>query len=372
MPAEGGRTVEGKAKRLRQEQLDSFIVTYFPAILVLFAALVAVLGFVFDAATAYDIIYWICEGFAIGFAFLGLICVVYMGTPIIKHRYTIPLFLSFPVILAIALYMLHDYNVAPALFVSRFFYLFGDGSVTLHTLLLGFLTIEIAIFLVAAAVSSVISAYFKRYFSRIMLGMMNKDPENRARKASYWLFNIPEVLDVEDVVLDPTEEKGFNHRVFGELVLYLFVTGLITCSYIFLNPYFVIEMPLGEMIMMALLLSLFIATLIIPWNIIRAVGAKAKTQAPRDIYLWKGMKGRLSLSLMAIFVFFMMIIILAYFKVDLSKVLISYGSYMVMMLATAIIYSFVYVNVYYVPFKNGLIESFNAEKEKRRRKAEKP
>ncbi len=359
-----------KEKRLKREQLDSFITTYFPLVIIMCIALTVILGFLFQAVTVYDMIYWICEGFAIGFAFLGVICLAYVGPPVVKHRYYIPVFLICPVLLALFLYALHDYNVAPALFVSRFFYLFGDGTVTLSTLLIGFYTIELAVFLVAISVSSVISAYFKKYFSRLMLGMLSKNPESKSRKASYWLFNIPDVLDVEDVVLEPVEERGFNHMIFLELIIYMFLTGLAICSYIFLNPYFVNEMPIEEMIMMALLLSLFIAALVIPWNIIHAVGAKAKTQAPRDIYLWKGMKSRLSLSMMTLFVFFMLFTLLTYFRMDLSKVLITYGSYMVMMLATSIIYSFVYVNSFYVPFKDGLIDSFNAEKERRRRKAE--
>ncbi len=148
----------------------------------------------------------------------------------------------------------------------------------------------------------------------------------------------------------------------------IFYMGFIICSYIFLNPYFVNEMPIEEMVMVSLLLSLFIAALIIPWHIIRAVGAKAISQAPRELYLWRGMKRRLSMSVLAITFFMLLITLLAYLDMDFSKVLITYGSYILLMGVTSILYSFIYVNNFYSQFKKGLVDNFNDEKQKKLKK----
>mgnify|MGYP000920878069 FL=1 len=245
----------------------------------------------------------------------------------------------------------------------------GDGEVTVKTMLAGFYVIEAAILFVAIAVSSVISAYFRRYFSRLMLGLVSQNPKGKIKRIALWFFDVPDIIDVKDVVLDPEEDDGkFNSEVFREVAFDIFYMGFIICSYIFLNPYFVNEMPIEEMVILSLLLSLFIAVLIIPWHIIRAVGAKAISQAPRELYLWRGMKRRLSMSVLAITFFMLLITLLAYLHMDFSKVLITYGSYILLMGVTSVLYSFIYVNNFYSQFKKGLVDNFNEEKQKKLKK----
>lgn len=348
----------------RHDKLDSFIVKYFPFAIPICLLIIIILAVEYSANTAYDLIYWICVGFVSGFVALGVICAFFMDAPAIKYRYTIPMFIFAPMALSCALYYIWGEGFAPSLFISRFYFFMGDGEVTIQTMLLGFYTIELIIIFVTIAISSVISAYFRRYFSKLMLGLINPDPESRNKKIATWLFDVPDIIDVEDVVLEPEkEENKFNSKVFRELAFDIFSMGFIICSFIFLNPYFVNEMPIEEMIMTALLLSLFIATLVIPWHIIRSVGAKAKSQAPRDLFLWKGMKRRLSTGAVAITFFMLMITMLAYLHMDFSKVFITYGSYIVLMGVTSIIYSLIYTNNFYAQFKKGLIENFKKEKQ---------
>ena len=146
------------------------------------------------------------------------------------------------------------------------------------------------------------------------------------------------------------------------------VTGVVICSFIFLSPYFVSEMPIEVMLMTSVLLSLFISALIVPWHIVRCIGVKAKSDAPRDVYLWKGMRRRLTTSAVVLMFFFLLFLMLAYLKMDLTKVLIIYVSYLIFISVISTLYSFMYVNNFYHRFKKGMIDSFTFEKEKMEKK----
>lgn len=353
----------------RHEKLDAIIITYFPLVILSCLLTVGILSTEHSASTTYDILYWLCVGFVVGFVALGVLCAFFMDSPMIKYRYVVPVLILLPIILSYALFYIYGKGFAPNLFISRFYFFMGDGEVTVRTMLAGFYVIETTVLFVAIAVSSVISAYFRRYFSRLMLGLVSRDPESKTKKIALWLFDVPDIIDVKDVVLEPEGDDGkFNSEVFKEVAFDIFYMGFIICSYIFLNPYFVNEMPIEEMVMVSLLLSLFIAALIIPWHIIRAVGAKAISQAPRELYLWRGMKRRLSMSVLAITFFMLLITLLAYLDMDFSKVLITYGSYILLMGVTSILYSFIYVNNFYSQFKKGLVDNFNDEKQKKLKK----
>jgi hypothetical protein len=362
----GGPLNMEKDAKPRHEKLDAIIVTYFPLVILSCLLMVGILSTEYSAGTTYDILYWLCMGFVLGFVVFGMLCAFFMDTPVIKYRYVLPILILLPIILSYVLFYIYGKGFAPNIFISRFYFFMGDGEVTVKTMLAGFYVIEATILFVAIAVSSVISAYFRRYFSRLMLGLVSRDPKSKVKKIALWLFDVPDIIDVKDVVLDPEEDDGkFNSEVFKEVAFDIFYMGFIICSYVFLNPYFVNEMPIEEMVMLSLLLSLFIAVLIIPWHIIRAVGAKAISQAPRDLYLWRGMKRRLSMSVLAITFFMLLITLLAYLDMDFSKVLITYGSYILLMGVTSVLYSFIYVNNFYSQFKKGLVDNFNEEKQKK-------
>lgn len=350
---------------LDYRKLDAFIIRFFP--LVIIYCLILVLLFIYNSSahTPYDIMYNICLGFAIGFVTFGLVCLAYIGKPTIKFRYVLPPLVLIPILLSVGLISIGGLEFAPNVFISQF-YLFTFGNeITVWTVIAGLYIIEFTIISVAAAISSVISAYFKTYFSKLLLGPMDERPNSKVKKIANWLFIIPDIIDVEDVILEPEiDTRDFNFDVFKQIFMDIFITGLALCSFLFLSPYFVSEMPLEKMLMMSVMLSLFISALVIPWHIIKAVGAKAKSKAPRDFYLWKGMKGRLSSSFVVLSFFVLLFLMLTYLRMDLAKVLIIYVSYFVFMTVISSMYSFVYVNSFYCRFKNGQIESFNLEKEK--------
>ncbi len=356
--------MENDGKILDCRKLDAFIIRFFPMIIVYCLALVMFFLYESSANTAYDILYNICLGFALGFVTFGLVCLAYVGKPIVKFRYILPFLIFIPISLSLGLFP-YGLEFTPNIFISQFYLFAIDGEVTYWTILIGLYIIELTIISVAAAISSVISAYFRTYFSRLLLGPMNNNPNSKIKKIADWLFVIPNIIDVHDVVLEPEEDDGgFNFSVFKQIFVDIFVMGLAICSFLFLSPYFVNEMPIENMLMMSVLLSLFVSALVIPWHIIKSVGAKAKSQAPRDFYFWRGMKGRLSSSLIVISFFVLLFLMLTYLRMDLAKVFIIYVSYLLFMTIISSVYSFVYVNSFYYRFKKGQIESFNLEKEK--------
>lgn len=352
-------------KILDHRKLDSFIVRFFPLIIIYCLALVLLFLYYSSSSAPYDILYNICLGFALGFVTFGVVCLAYVGKPVVKSRYVLPFLLLVPMIVSTSLVFVYGLEFPPNIFISQFYLFAIEGEVTFWTVIIGIYIIELTIISVAAAVSSVISAYFRTYFSRLLLGPIDNRPNSKVKKIANWLFVIPNIIDVEDVVLEPEEDNGkFNFQVFKQISVDIFVMGLAICSFLFLSPYFVNEMPIEKMLMMSVMLSLFISALVIPWHIIKSVGAKAKSQAPRDFYFWKGMKGRLSSSVIVISFFILLFLMLSYLRMDLAKVFIIYASYLLFMGVISSMYSFVYVNSFYYRFKRGQIESFNLEKEK--------
>jgi hypothetical protein len=132
----------------------------------------------------------------------------------------------------------------------------------------------------------------------------------------------------------------------------------VICSYFFINPLFLQIIPFEEMLLIGTLLSLFISPLVIPWSIVKSIGAKVKSSAPRDFYLWKGMRGRLYQGFFAIAFFMMLLTLSVYMGMDFSRIVTTYLGYVAFMGIISLITSFVYVNTYYKGFKNGIIKSY--------------
>lgn len=346
-------------------KLDHFIVKYFP--LVILFCLILVAGYIVrsSAGEIHEYVYNICLGFASGFVLFGIICLLFMDKPIVKYRYFVPPMLVVPILLSVALFEFGGSEFTPNIFISQFYLFMFGGDVTLKTVIMGCYVIELTILSVTAAVSTVISAYFRKYFSKILIGPIKNNPNPTVNKVSLWLFNIPDVLDIHDVVLEPEPDDGkFNRRVFWEIMSRIMLSGIVICSFIFLSPYFISEMPIEIMLMTSVLLSLFISALVVPWHIIRCIGVKAKSDAPRDVYLWKGMSKRLTTSAMVVMFFLLLFTMLAYLQMDLAKVFIIYASYGIFITLISAFYSFFYVNNFYYRFKSGMEKSFESEKEK--------
>jgi hypothetical protein len=348
----------------KQDKLDALITRIFPYFVA--ACLLMILLFVLYMRdyTFSGILYATCLGFALGFSALGFACVFLSDKNAINDVYTIAAIILIPAALALLFYYLGP-NFAPNGFLVRFFTMF-EGTTSLVSLLVSMYTIAVMTFLVAYGIVSVIVGYFRRYLFRV-LRAIESPPEKKKNRIPEWMFQIPDIIDIKTVELDPVEDGDkFNSWLFVNTAVSLFLLGTVVCSYMFLNPVFLGVMPFDEMLMIGIFLSLFLSPLVIPWSIIRSIGAKVTSSAPRDYYLWKGMRGRLYQGFFAITFFMMLLTMSAYLGMDFSRILVTYVGYLVFMATISVVTAFVYVNTYYRGFKKGLIKSFILSKEKER------
>lgn len=211
-------------------------------------------------------------------------------------------------------------------------------------IIVGFLGTLAVMLFTPIAVVSVISAYLCRYIPSVIHGMNRNAKEGRRGKAEKF-FMVPDVLDVKEVVLDPevTAHK-FDLRGFLEIALYLFALGMLISSYLFVNPYFLEEMSWKTMLAIMMMLAMFTPALMLPWQIFRNIGAKVRTDAPRDYYLWKGAKNRLFTTFFALGAFMMMFILSLYLGTDVFRIIANYVSFLLPLAMTSVMYALVYTN----------------------------
>jgi len=359
------RTVINLDEETRHDKLDKLIVKVFPPFIFASAILVLVLVIYLGNYTFPGVVFGICLGFTIGFTVLGVACVVLSDKGVIIWKYFIPALIFIPLLVAYILYLAGP-DIGFNAFIMKYFDIFDDlfgRNMDFLSLLIGVYSITLMAFFVAHGVVSVIVGYFRSYLYRV-LRALEAPPEKRKNHIPEWLFQIPSIIDVKSVELEPDiDDERFNVELFLNTFFSLFILGIVICSYIFINPLFLRLLPFSEMLLIGMLLSLFISPLVIPWSIVKSIGAKVTSDAPRDFYLWKGMRGRLYQGFFTITFFMMLLTMSVYFGMDISRVAATYLGYIAFMGMMSLVTSFVYVNTYYKGFKNGIIKSYLRSKE---------
>ncbi|AIZ56380.1 hypothetical protein Mpt1_c04880 [Candidatus Methanoplasma termitum] len=355
------RGVVNLDEETKHDKLDRLVLKIFPPFLVVCAVLILALVVYLHNYTVMGVVFGICLGFMLGFTVLGIACMFLSDRGVISRWYVIPAIVFIPILLSVILYPLGT-NLGFSDFVVRYFDIFG-ASVSIYSFLVALYSVTIVVFFVAYGVVSVIVGYFRSYFYRV-LRSLEVPSKSRRRRIADWLFQIPDIIDIHGVEFEPEADKGkFNVQLFMNTAFSIFVLGIVICSYIFINPLFLQIVSFDEMLLIGMFLSLFISTLVIPWSIVKSIGAKITSDAPRDFYLWKGMKGRLYQGFFAITFFMMLLTLSVYLGMDLSRIVTTYIGYIAFVALISIITSFVYVNTYYKGFKNGIIKSYMRSKE---------
>jgi len=261
-----------------------------------------------------------------------------------------------PAVAGLILYQVGS-NIGFNEFIVKYFDIFGKNT-DLASILISVYSLTLMLFFVAYGVVSVIVGFFRSYFYRV-LRSLEYPWEKRKNHIPEWLFQIPDIIDVRSVELEPNvEDDKFNFELFVNTAFSLFTLGTVICSYIFINPLFLQIIPFEEMLIIGMLLSLFMSPLVIPWSIVKSIGAKVTSDAPRDFYLWKGMRGRLYQGFFTITFFMMLLTLSVYMGMDFSRIATTYLGYVAFMGIVATVTSFVYVNTYYKGFKNGIVKSY--------------
>lgn len=347
----------------KQDILDDFVVKWFPTFIVLCLFFAIGLGVLFNSDSFADFLYTVCLAFSLGFSVFGLVALVMSDDGIIDSGHKVYILLALPGMLATALCLM-----GPEFFINTyiidFYDVFHGGATDILGIFIGVYSLFTMIILVGFGVVSVIVGYFRSYLHRILAYIeKSKDADTLRKRITYGMFMIPDIIDVKSVELDPEDDgTRFNRDLMLGTFTSLFVLGITVCSYLFLNPLFLQNIPFEEMVTISIMLSLFLSPFIIPWSIIKSVGANVTSDAPRPYFLWKGLKGRLYQSFFAVAFMMMMITLSAYLGMDFSRILWTYVGYVAIMGVISLITSFIYVNYFYRGFRNGIIKSFYQHK----------
>lgn len=320
---------------------DRRIVRMFPyfvvAVVIIWVAAVVYLG---EYSFPY-LIELLCLSFVFCFAILGVPCSQMMS----KGLFPCWLILFFAVVLSLLLWIsgsiFGDFS-----FLEAISDMLGAIGINLHGLtreIVCFLGTLAVVLFTSIGVTSVISSYMRVYMPRVFRSM-SEHAERGTRGKAERFFMVPDIIDVKEVVLDPKSEHAFDLGRAMSIVAYQFALGLLVSSYLFVNPYFLDVMDWKTMLSITLMLSMFTPALILPWQIVRCVNARVRSDAPREYYLWEGAKHRLFTTFATLGAFMMMFLISVYMGNDVERILFNYLSFLIPLLATSLMYGLLYVN----------------------------
>ena len=368
------RGYEDPAIIAKQDRHDDFIVRIFPGFVVFFAVLSIVLLLVFwDTISLAHFLYALCCSYTLGFTVLG-IPVMFMSTnTVIRKRVVFPVIVVAATVVGLLLWFIFgDSPTGPNEFISGLFYVivYSVDEVNVWSVLLGIYVLAFITIASSYGVISVVTAYFRKNYHRIMLSLM-KPGDSKLKRYARKAFNIPSIIDVTDVTIDIEPDGVFDTKLFYSIFGYVVVVGLVIASYLFLNPVFLQSIPFTEMMVIIILISLFICVMVIPCSILRSLNAEAHSVAPRPFMLWVGMKSRLFHGGFYVVIVLTLLWISLSTGMDFSRICTSYIGYFLFLFCMSAIVSFVYVNTFYTGFKNGIARNFDAEKARRAEEKEK-
>ncbi|MFA7342500.1 MAG: hypothetical protein WCY65_04975 [Candidatus Methanomethylophilaceae archaeon] len=307
----------------------------------------------------------ICLPYVPAFSLMGIYVMLMMRNNKRKRNRRViawSLFFTALATVLVMLYNAHVRSIAHVVILSLSGNTFLDMGLIFLQLLFAFAVVVTAGF----GVLGVIVAYFRYYMVRILRSLehVRNDGSDRGRmKGNIWVFDIPAVIDIEGVELEPVYcHGGFPKDSFRSMVAATLLFSIILVSYIFLNPFFLMEIEAWEMVIVGMILTFFVPVFVVPWSITRDLGAKIKSQA-KDYYIWNGMKKRLYQSFMALGVVFLMVGLVLYLVDDLVMVAFIYMGYFLFSICLSIIYSFIYFNYFQRDFRDDIVLKFNQDSE---------
>ena len=355
----------------RQDKLDRFIFRVFPAAVAV-CAVATIIAFLIDWGdhTPFEhFLYSACLSYAALFLLLGLPAFALSEHHVIKRRFTAVAYMIAAAVLGLILWFFFRDETDPEGFISNLFWFLDTMGLGLdmYSVVLGAVILMIIFVLVSYGVLTVLVAYFRKNYHRILLSL-EKNDDSRLCRTSRKYFMIPGYIDISEVTLEPeVEDKVFQKNVFVRILSYEIIVGLVIASYLFLNPVFLETIDYVEMMILVMLISLFLSTLVVPVSIVRSLGAAAHSSGNRPYYLWEGMKNKLFHPAFYFGLFLTLMWISVFLEMDWSRIAAHYIGYFVFMALLGTMVSFTYVNVYYVPFKNGIIRNFYQRKQNGRK-----
>ncbi len=303
----------------------------------------------------------LCLVFVAGFAIIGVPCTYYAERGVFSMWAMFSLTVMMTCVMWISGKAMGHVYCEEA--VSGVFLYLGISLSDTADFVLGFLAMLCILFFTSMGVTSVVCAYMKRYIPEVFLSMQKHAVRGTRRKAEKF-FMVPDIIDAKEIVVEPVRNPyKFDARASLSISLYMFLLGLMLSSYIFLNPLLINVLGWRTMLAIMLMLSMFTPALLLPWQIVRGVGAKVRSDAPRDYYLWKGAKTRLFSAFATLGVFMMLLILTLYLGNDIFDIVRVYLSFLVPLLVISFTYGALYTNSFHASVRDSICESYNEKKD---------
>ena len=301
----------------------------------------------------------LCLSFVFCFAILGVPCSLMMSKGVFPGWMIVLFAAALSLLLWVCGAIFGDFSFLVA--VSD---MLGAIGIELHGLtreIVCFLATYAVVLFTSIGVTSVISSYLRIYMPNVFSSMASHAREGKRGKAERF-FMVPDIIDVRSVELDPRGEHAFDLGRAVSISTYLFMLGLLVSSYLFVNPYFLEVMDWKTMLSITLMLSMFTPALILPWQIVRCVGARVTSDAPRDYYLWEGAKHRLFTTFATLGAFMMMFLLSVYLGNDVERIIVNYLSFLIPLLVTSVMYGFLYANNFENTDRRMICEGFERKR----------
>jgi hypothetical protein len=229
---------------------------------------------------------------------------------------------------------------------------------------LTFLMMTFIFIFTTVGVLSVIVSYLRVHLVKVFLNMHKHNKRGTRGKAESF-FMVPDIIDPTDIVLEPEIDfKHFDTESSVSLFSYMVLMMLLISSYVFLNPFFLDTMNQNDMISIMFMLSMFVPSLIIPWQIMANLNARLVSEAHRDYYLWKGAKHRLMGAFLTLGAFSMLFLLSLYYGHSLVDIIVNYIMFLVPLMCTSMMYSALYTNNFRDALKVAVLSRFLEGKER--------
>ncbi|MBE6526644.1 MAG: hypothetical protein E7Z63_02595 [Thermoplasmata archaeon] len=353
----------------RKDRYDAFLVRIFKYVVVVLALFSFVLFFgSFDHDLTFGyLLYCICCSYTAGFCVIGLFSVMFRRTSLFPRWKMIAVVLALATVIAFVMWELFNNDPeSPNVFIAGFMYILVwtvETEPTLVLVIAGVYSIAAIITFATYGVLEVLSALLGKDFHRVILSLM-KSEDSKLKRRSRKLFMVPDIIDVDDVTLDPRKSVGFDLALFRHLYKYVLGVGVIVASYLFLNPVFLQLIPIQDMMLIIILLSIFVSVLVVPVNLTRTLGAEARSAGNRPFPLWKGMKTKMFHPGFYILLFLTLLWVCLFTDEDLARIFVSYVGYFIFMILTSMLVSFIYVNSFYPDLNEAVASNFEEAKSK--------
>ncbi|RDE13010.1 MAG: hypothetical protein C4K47_06930 [Candidatus Thorarchaeota archaeon] len=232
------------------------------------------------------------------------------------------------------------------------------GVAIVIALFVVFLFFCLALYLAAIGAVGVLSAIERLFTPRVMKEVARLSGNIKLSlidRAIRWLFDIPDVLDTKTLSLSPTESRrGITLSDLRAPVFWQLLFGFVMGIYVSFNPFVSDRSPAALLNLFSLLTtaSLLFPFLILPWFLLRKLGASISGQA-KQFTLYNGLRSRMFQSYFAVGTLFILVrVSVQEIAVAFEVYVVAFATFMLVLLGSALLSTFVYLNY----FENALAE----------------